>query len=212
MRAQIIPMNPALVRLPELESLSARLRFARERAQYASPRAAARAFGWNENTYKSHENGMRAPRHADLETVLRRYARGFKVPWEWLATGKSGDIPTSIDVVSYVGAGAEVYPFDEPFDEIEPPPDCPPGAFAVVVRGDSQLPVFSDGDVLICAPLAHPDDALWKRAIVDLEDGRRLLKQVTPGRLGYTLLSANGAPIPDVRVIQAARIVWHRPA
>ncbi len=191
-----------------------RLKFARERAKFESPRSAARAFGWNENTYKSHENGMRAPRGSDLEPVLRRYARAFKVPWEWLATGKDGDVATSIDIVSFVGAGAEVYPMDGPFDEIEPPPDCPPGAFAVRVRGDSQLPVYEDGDVLICVPLGDARDALWKRAIVDLEDGKRLLKQLTPGgkRGHYTLLSVNAPPIPDVRIVQVSRIVWHRPS
>lgn len=203
---------PLRLKLPHLPTLSARLKFARERAKFDSPRGAARAFGWNENTYKSHENGMRGPRAGEFEAILRRYARAFKVPWEWLATGKEGDVPTSIDVVSYVGAGAEVYPLEGPLDEIEPPPDCPPGAFAVRIRGDSQLPIYEDGDVLICVPLADPREALWKRAIVDLDDGRRLLKQITPGQKGFTLLSVNAPPIQDAKVTQAARILWHRPA
>lgn len=201
------------MRLPaRLPNQHERLRFARERAGFGSPRAAASAFGWNENTYKSHENGVRGVRGLP-EVALRKYARAFRVPWEWLAVGRDGEPIKTIDVVSYVGAGAEVFPASEPFDEIEPPPDCPPGAFAVCIRGDSQMPVYEDGDLLVCVPAPDPNSHLWRRVIVDLEDGRRLLKQLAPGsKKGlFNLLSLNASPMNDVPVVQVAKIVWHRP-
>lgn len=44
-------------------------------------------FGWNENTYKSHEQGIRGsegikPKH------LRKYARAYGVSMTWLAFGQ----------------------------------------------------------------------------------------------------------------------------
>lgn len=72
---------------PDLKTQSGRLRWARENAGYTSIRAAALAFGWNENTYKSHEQGIRGGE--GLKTKhLEKYARAFKVSEAWLATGK----------------------------------------------------------------------------------------------------------------------------
>jgi hypothetical protein len=71
---------------PDLNTQHGRLRWSRERAGYTSIRAAAFAFGWNENTYKSHEQGIRQAE--GLKTKhLERYARAFKVSQAWLATG-----------------------------------------------------------------------------------------------------------------------------
>jgi hypothetical protein len=71
---------------PDLATQHGRLRWARERAGYTSIRSAAIAFGFNENTYKSHEQGIRQAE--GLKTKhLERYARAFKVSQAWLATG-----------------------------------------------------------------------------------------------------------------------------
>lgn len=64
-----------------------RLKWARIRAGYSSPRNAATVLGWVENTYKSHENGIRGKDGLKAHHV-KRYARGFKINEEWLATGK----------------------------------------------------------------------------------------------------------------------------
>jgi hypothetical protein len=68
-----------------------RLRWARERAGYTSIRSAALAFGWNENTYKSHELGIRQAEGLKLK-YLERYARAFHVSPAWLATGRGDPI------------------------------------------------------------------------------------------------------------------------
>lgn len=73
---------------PDLKTQRGRLRAARE-IQFSSMRSAANENGWNENTYKSHEQGMRRD-GALTEADARRYARAFGVNPSWLLTG-NGD-------------------------------------------------------------------------------------------------------------------------
>jgi len=72
---------------PDLRNQAGRLRWARERAGFTSIRAAALGFGWNENTYKSHEQGIRGSEGLKTKHI-ERYARAFGVSEAWLATGK----------------------------------------------------------------------------------------------------------------------------
>lgn len=119
----------------------------------------------------------------------------------------------TVPVVSYVGAGAEVFPFDEVFEEIDAPPGAPKESFAVIIQGDSMYPMFFDGDHLVVEWIDDPRDLIGDRsAIVELKDGRRLVKQMTAGAQlnTFTLLSHNSPAIPNVRVKRAARIIWHR--
>jgi phage repressor protein C with HTH and peptisase S24 domain len=67
---------------------SERLAWARANAGYKSPRAAAEELGWNPNTYKSHENGIRANKRPPEEQTVRKYARAFKVDYLWLYSGE----------------------------------------------------------------------------------------------------------------------------
>jgi len=76
---------------PDLNTQHGRLRWAREKSGCPSIRSAAVRHGWNENTYKSHEQGIRQAE--GLKTKhLERYARAFKVSQAWLATGKGDPI------------------------------------------------------------------------------------------------------------------------
>ena len=61
-----------------------RLRQARLKAGFSDTTAATTAFGWNVNTYRSHENGIRGLRPA----AAARYAKAFKVSAAWLLTGE----------------------------------------------------------------------------------------------------------------------------
>lgn len=59
-------------------------------------RDAAKSHEWNENTYKSHELGIRGgdgikPRH------LQKYARAFKVDLTWLTYGTGTPDPKAAD-------------------------------------------------------------------------------------------------------------------
>ena len=67
-----------------MEEPNDRLRIARQNAGFEDAASAARAYGWNVHTYRSHENGTRGiPAQA-----ARRYARMFKVSAGWILTGE----------------------------------------------------------------------------------------------------------------------------
>lgn len=61
-----------------------RLRQAREAAGFETAADAARAFGWNTNTYKSHENGVRGM----SKKAAYKYAGAFGVGAGWLLIGE----------------------------------------------------------------------------------------------------------------------------
>lgn len=109
-----------------------------------------------------------------------------------------------------MGAGAAVFPLDEGgFDPIEPPFGAPEGAIAFVMRGDSMYPAYRDGTFLIAVREDDIHRILNTRAVVTLDDGRRFVKDVGPGSAPglFSLYSHNAAPIPDVRIVAAARVI-----
>jgi len=69
-----------------MQKAADRLRHARVAAGFATAAEAAIRFGWNPNTYKSHENGQRGVKPETSE----QYARAFRVSPAWLSFG-SGD-------------------------------------------------------------------------------------------------------------------------
>lgn len=126
----------------------------------------------------------------------------------------------TVGVYGYVGAGAEVVPFNdtqyEPFEEVEVDFPVPDGTAALIVRGDSQMPVFEDGDLVgFHKEGQDPDTLIGRMCIVRLADGRMLIKRIKKGsapRL-HTLTSSNASDIDDVVIVWAAsfrfRIPWH---
>lgn len=202
-----------------MDNLSDRLRRARLDAGFKSAADAAEAFGWHVVTYRAHENGGRGVR---IET-LERYAAAFRVSPQWLITGKADKSATgrSVKVMGFVGAGAEVLAFanDEPWDgldQIEAPAGTSEDAVAVIVRGDSMFPIFEDGELLIYSERRSDIDTFLFRTkpmIVQLRDGRILLKQIARGsKVGrYTLMSPNAPAIEDVQIEWVSRLDWTKP-
>ncbi|MBB4287525.1 S24 family peptidase [Roseospira goensis] len=83
-----------------------RLRQARKAAGFATAADAAARFGWNVNTYKSHENGQRGLRPEAAE----RYGVHFQVAPAWLQFGQGGALREglgreSVRMVPYAGPG-----------------------------------------------------------------------------------------------------------
>jgi hypothetical protein len=78
---------------PDLKTQAGRLQWAREQyvtadgGRLLSPRKAAQHFGWNENTYKSHESGIRQGEGLKLKHA-EKYARALNVDIAWLMTGR----------------------------------------------------------------------------------------------------------------------------
>lgn len=186
-----------------------RLRTARERAGFQDAAAAARRFSWGVSTYRSHENGQRGFRH---DTAMI-YARAFRVSPEWLMFGTGGPGQRPVPLVGYVGAGAEVFPFDDggSLEDIDPPPGVGPDAVAVRVRGDSMFPRYMDGDVLIYDSHDSLRAADGQECVICLPDGRRLIKTVRVERDGsVTLESWNAPPQRDQHPEWMATIRWIR--
>jgi DNA-binding XRE family transcriptional regulator len=81
----------ATEKAPQLDSPDERLKWARKRAGLEDATAAARRFGWNTNTYRSHENGTR-----DLSRKAAvKYANAFKIHAGpgWLLYGEGALTP-----------------------------------------------------------------------------------------------------------------------
>ena len=80
-----------------MSDASDRLQNARTGAGFKTASDAARYHGWNENTYRSHENGERGLK----ARVASKYAKAFKVDYSWLLLGEGEKNKT--DVVFVIG-------------------------------------------------------------------------------------------------------------
>jgi transcriptional regulator with XRE-family HTH domain len=87
-----------------------------------------------------------------------------------------------------------------------------PKAYAIKVRGDSMLPVFAPGMLLIVSPNAHVKAKQGDNAYVQLHSGERLIKRVRKQAGGWILESYNRAydtrfvPVDEVGSVH--RIVY----
>ncbi len=83
------PYNGSMAGFPSLDDPHERLAWAREKAGNKDATAAARRYGWNENTYRSHENGTRGI----TKKAAAKYAARLRVPAEWLLFGQGSMVP-----------------------------------------------------------------------------------------------------------------------
>ena len=127
-------------------------------------------------------------------------------------------VTSTIPVVGYIGAGAEVLAIDDHVkgDGFEQIP-CPPGmvnGIALIVRGDSMSPKYDDGEVIYIEKTVYSiDGMIGDHCYIQLPDGRCYLKKLQYGsRPGlYTLLSYNAPPIIDVPIERAYPIAFTKP-
>jgi transcriptional regulator with XRE-family HTH domain len=169
--------------------------------------------GYSQGMVARWESGA-APKHAALMALAD--AAGSTVD-EFLGIAAEPDRVSVADipVVGYVGAGAAVYPIDdlpkgEAFDTVERPPFVKGTAVAVEVRGDSLVPVAEDGWRLIYSGerTIMEDEVLNRLCVVELIDGRMLVKRVVRGTKPqrYHLISTNAPMIEDVEIVWAAKV------
>lgn len=189
-----------------------RLRQARERAKFKSATAAARKFHWTVSTYLSHENGQ-----TDVPAKeARKYAKAFKVSAGWLLTGEGPmDAQNLAKLMGRIGAGAEIHPEHEQIpedglEEIELPFQVGLDAIAFEIEGDSMLPRYDAGALIVCSNSPrNPDDFIGVEVAVRTAKGQRYLKTLRHGsRKGlYNLESFNARLIPDVKLAWIGEIL-----
>lgn len=141
--------------------------------------------------------------------TLAKLAPVLDTTMEWLMTGGlEGRASRTVPLMGYIGAGAEVEPeFEqvppEGLDRIELPFSLDEDLIAFRVRGDSMLPMYEDGTVVIVyREQTRPLEALFGRvAAVRTTDGRRFIKTITRGPDDtVTLTSHNANPIEGVKL------------
>lgn len=190
-----------------------RLRSARIEAGFENAVDAARAYGWPESAYISHENNARGLR----PPVAERYAKALKVPVEWILYEKGPkkretSVAHMVPLVGYVGAGAETHFFggNGDLDEVKAPDDSSQETVAVEIRGESLGALF-DRWLVFYDNVQRPvsSDHIGRLCVVGLPDGRILIKKVqkSRGKSGlFHLLSNTEAPILDVEIEWAAKV------
>jgi phage repressor protein C with HTH and peptisase S24 domain len=113
----------------------------------------------------------------------------------------------TVKLMGYLGAGAEVEPdFEqvppEGLDQIAIPFPLPDEMIAFMVRGDSMLPVFKDGAIIVVySEQKKPLESFYgEEAAVRTSDGRRYIKTIMRGQTGVNLFSWNANPIENVHL------------
>lgn len=138
-----------------------------------------------------------------------------------------------VPIVGYVGAGAQVYPYDDvpllpsnvKADEQDyincewvdsPPGVFPNGIAALRVTGKSMLPFMPPGTIVFYAERFEggaPDHCISTLCVVQMRDGRTLLKLVrksqSHGR--FDLQSYNMETISDVELAWCAPVIFIKP-
>lgn len=176
----------------------------------------AAALAVRQPTVSRWERGIDRPSAETLARLLEMAAAAAVPPPAATALAGLAVRPPLVPVVGYVGAGAEVIPFDEyapdeGMEQVEAPPSSQGGVVAVRVRGESMFPI-EDG-WLVFYRRDHdgvPSFCNQRLCVVKVAEGPTLLKKLRFASDGYYLESWNAptrfaaalewaAPIIDIR-------------
>ena len=112
-----------------------------------------------------------------------------------------------IPLMGYVGAGAEIMPEFEQvppdgLEKIEVPFQMPADMVAFEVRGDSMLPFYREGYIIIVyRDQKKPLESFYgEDAAVRTSDGKRFIKTIVRGPDGVNLVSWNAKTIENVKL------------
>lgn len=127
----------------------------------------------------------------------------------------------SVAVGGRVGAGSTIEPDVEQIPPeglytVSLPFPVPADMIGFVVEGDSMLPKYDSGDVIVVYKDQRQETRAYLGQLVAVltEDGRRYLKKIFPGTAAglYRLESFNAGPIHDVSVVWVGEIYAVLPA
>jgi phage repressor protein C with HTH and peptisase S24 domain len=114
-------------------------------------------------------------------------------------------------LVGHVGAGAKIYPLPDggALEEIDPPPGVGPDAVAVKVIGESMMPRYLEGDVLVSESHVSLQEADGEECVVETSDGSAYVKTVHLENDGLVTLESWNAPLMrNIEAVRVAPIVW----
>lgn len=182
---------------------------------------AAKIAGLSDSAIRDMRRAIKAGREdAGVSTrTLFALAPVLETSAEWLLTGRE-EGSSIVSLMGHVGAGAEV---EEDFEQvpeggleqIEVPFPLPADMIAFEVRGESMMPMYDPGNVLIVyREQRKPLESFFgQRVIVRTNDGRRFIKTLMKGEGSLvSLLSWNAQPIQNVHVTWVGEIFTVFPA
>jgi phage repressor protein C with HTH and peptisase S24 domain len=133
------------------------------------------------------------------------------------ADGEARPAPSTVPLIGFAQAGAGGYfddagfPAGHGWDQVPLPAGAGEGAYALTVQGDSMLPLYRDGDVLIVDPAAQ------------VRKGDRVVAKTSSGEVTAKVLARKSAKIVELQslnpdhpdrsipaddIVWMARIVW----
>lgn len=198
-----------------IQARAQRLRAYREAAGFRFAAQAARQYRWVESTLRSHENGTRPIGDDDADEYASKLSRpGRKISGRDIMYGPA-EVPADpseqgirrVPVVGRVGAGATVEPeFEQEGElyEVELPYPVPEDLIAFQVEGESMMPRYDDGDVILVwrEQRRSLESFYGQEAAVRTSDGRRYIKTILYGKsqAAVNLQSFNAKLIEGVRL------------
>jgi len=169
-------------------------------------------------------NFRRAVKAGDRQGIststLSALAPVLEVSPSWLFTGDGDSTPSrsTIPIMGRIGAGAEI---DAGIEQV--PPEgyytaeavipLPPHAIGFEVVGDSMVPRYGPGDVVVCPRDGTPFERIpdGEEAAVLTADGRRFLKfalrTAVPNVYNLISVNATASPILGVELTWAADVL-----
>lgn len=122
----------------------------------------------------------------------------------------------TVPIMGYIGAGAQIDPEFEQvpadgLDQVELPLLLPDGVIGFQVKGDSMLPKYSDGAVIVVhrEQTRATTSLIGEEVAVRTSEGRRYLKLLRAGPKPntYNLESFNARPVVGVHLAWASEII-----
>lgn len=173
----------------------------------------ARRLGWSPPNYARIEKGRITPSLKSLEAI----AEALEVPVSALAAERN--LTAEVPVVAFVSAGEGVAFTDQGYPAgggmyflPRPPQFTDPNGFGVEVSGDSMVPKYEDGQVVMVDTRKRPVSGDY--AVVGLMNGDKYVKRYREAGGRVILESVNPLYPPivvephDVRF--AYKVVWAR--
>jgi phage repressor protein C with HTH and peptisase S24 domain len=172
---------------------------------------------FNKSKRTTREGKLRWPSTESISKVLAATEASLSEFVSYVSEGPDGGVYRNIPLIGLAQAGADGY-FDDAgypagtgWDEIPFPEMGDFHAYALEVSGNSMMPVYREGDILIVSPGA--DIRRGDRVVVKTRDGQVMVKELrrrTAHRLELASLNPEH-PDPVIEMTQVewvARVLW----